>query len=75
MSSTRHQTTIRQAVTRLADGDAELEVRNASFPAGDGTFASADDFARHLSSVQIQAGGQHFTVPVTVNVISTGPPK
>ena len=67
MSSTRHQTTIRQAVTRLAHGGAELEVRDASFPAGDGTFASADDFARHLCEVfgaQLVDGGVRGSMSV-----------
>jgi hypothetical protein len=29
----------------------------------------------YRTSVRIQAGGLQFTVPVTVNVISTYPPK
>jgi hypothetical protein len=51
MSSRQDQTTIRQAVTRLAHGGAQLEVRDASFAASDGKFASAEDFTGHLCEV------------------------
>jgi hypothetical protein len=51
MSSTQDQTTIRQAVTRPGHGGAQLEGRDALFAAGDGKFASPEDFTRHLCEV------------------------
>jgi hypothetical protein len=38
-------------MTRSSNGDAQLETRDASFAAGDGRFASAEELTRHLCQI------------------------